>query len=102
MGAEAFTSGDHVAFAERPSLRMAAHEAAHAIQQRAGVHLRGGVGEAGDPYERHADQVADRGVQGRSSEALLDRYAGPASSAPMACAATASFVISVRPTTTSS
>jgi hypothetical protein len=75
MGAEAYTTGEQVAFAGTPSLHTAAHEAAHVIQQRAGVHLKGGVGEVGDPYERHADAVADAVVQGKSSEALLDGYA---------------------------
>jgi hypothetical protein len=46
------------------------------VQQRGGVQLKGGVGEVGDPHERHADQVADAVVQGRSVEGLLDRYAG--------------------------
>lgn len=78
MGAEAYTTGDRVAFAGTPSLHTAAHEAAHVIQQRAGVQLKGGVGEVGDPYERHADAVADAVVQGKSSEALLDGYAGTA------------------------
>lgn len=48
------------------------------IQQRAGVHLKGGVGETGDRYEQHADEVADRVVRGESSEALLDQFADPA------------------------
>jgi hypothetical protein len=60
MGAEAFTSGNHVAFAGTPSLHTAAHEAAHVVQQRAGIHLKGGVGQVGDEYEKHADAVADR------------------------------------------
>ena len=78
MGAEAFATGLHVAFASpAPSLHTAAHEAAHVVQQRAGVHLQGGVGAAGDPHERHADAVADAVVEGRSAEALLDRYAPP-------------------------
>lgn len=76
MGAEAFAAGEHVAFAGTPSLHTAAHEAAHVVQQRAGVHLKGGVGEAGDPYERHADAVADLVVQGRSAEGLLDQHSG--------------------------
>jgi preprotein translocase subunit SecG len=76
MGATAFTRGDHVAFKGPPDLRTAAHEAAHAIQQRSGVHLPGGVGEVGDRYERHADAVADRVVAGESSEATLDEMAG--------------------------
>src|SRR5215470_8435726 len=39
MGAEAFATGDRVAFRAPPDLRTAAHEAAHVIQQRAGVQL---------------------------------------------------------------
>lgn len=81
MGAEAFASGNHVAFSRPPSLHTAAHEAAHVVQQRAGVQLAGGVGQAGDRYERHADAVADAVVAGRSSEALLDRMAGAGSTA---------------------
>jgi hypothetical protein len=84
MSAEAFTAGKHVAFATAPDLFTAAHEAAHVVQQRAGVHLSGGVGRAGDPFERHADEVAARVVAGQSSEALLDRLAGPASHATSA------------------
>ncbi|HVV82095.1 MAG TPA: DUF4157 domain-containing protein [Kofleriaceae bacterium] len=76
MGAEAFTTGDHVAFAGAPSLHTAAHEAAHVVQQRAGVYAKGGVGEAGDPLEQHADAVADRVVRGESAETLLDDHAG--------------------------
>jgi hypothetical protein len=76
MGAEAFAAGDHVAFAGAPSLHTAAHEAAHVVQQRRGVHLKGGVGAAGDEYERHADAVADAVVSGRSAQALLDRHGG--------------------------
>lgn len=71
MGAQAFATGNHVAFGSAPDLHTAAHEAAHIVQQRAGVHLKGGVGEAGDPYERNADEVADRVVQGQSAEDLL-------------------------------
>lgn len=79
IGAEAFTVGNDVAFARRPTLHTAAHEAAHVVQQRGGVQLRGDVGEVGDPYERHADAVAARVVAGRSAEALLDPMsAGPA------------------------
>ncbi len=76
MGAKAYAVGDHVACAAPPDLHTAAHEAAHVVQQRAGVHLKGGVGEAGDAFEQHADAVADLVVAGRSAEALLDRHAG--------------------------
>jgi Domain of unknown function (DUF4157) len=71
MGAEAFATGNHVAFAGAPSLHTAAHEAAHVVQQAVGVHLACGVGEAGDAYERQADAVADRVVRGESAEDLL-------------------------------
>jgi hypothetical protein len=76
LGAEAFATGNSVAFAGAPSLHTAAHEAAHVVQQRGGVQLRGGVGQSGDRYERHADQVADAVVRGESSEALLDQMGG--------------------------
>lgn len=75
MGAQAFATGDQVAFGQAPDLHTAAHEAAHVVQQRAGVHLKGEVGQVGDTYERHADAVADRVVQGESAEPLLDQLA---------------------------
>lgn len=78
MGATAFTMGEHVAFAGEPSLYTAAHEAAHVVQQRAGVELPGGVGQAGDPYERHADAVAARVVRGEPAEELLAATPGRA------------------------
>jgi len=76
MGAEAFAMGDAVAFRSAPSLHMAAHEAAHVIQQRAGVALGDGVGRPGDRYEQHADRVADAVVAGRSAEPLIDQMTG--------------------------
>ncbi len=79
IGARAYATGDDVAFAGAPDLHTAAHEAAHVVQQRAGVHLAGGVGQAGDVYERHADAVADAVVRGQSAEALLDQHAGAGS-----------------------
>jgi hypothetical protein len=82
MGAEAFATGDHVAFAGAPSLHTAAHEAAHVIQQRGGVQLKGGLGETDDRHERQADQVADRVVQGQSAEALLDPLGAGRASSP--------------------
>ena len=71
MGARAYATGDATAFAEAPDLHTAAHEAAHVVQQRAGVHLKGGVGQAGDAYEANADAVADRVVAGQSAADLL-------------------------------
>jgi hypothetical protein len=78
IGASAFTLGHNVAFASAPNLHTAAHEAAHVVQQRAGVKVAGNVGQSGDVYERHADAVADRVVRGQSSEELLDQLAPPA------------------------
>lgn len=76
LGARAYATGESVAFKEAPDIHLAAHEAAHVIQQRGGVQLSGGLGQEGDVYERHADEVADAVVRGESVEALLDRYAG--------------------------
>jgi hypothetical protein len=71
IGARAYTMGEHVAFGGPPDLHTAAHEAAHVVQQRGGVSVPGGVGRAGDAWERHADAVADAVVSGGSAEALL-------------------------------
>jgi hypothetical protein len=76
LGSRAFATGEDVAFGGPPDLHTAAHEAAHVVQQRAVVHLKGGVGQPGDPYERHADQVADGVVAGRSVSELLDAIGG--------------------------
>jgi hypothetical protein len=85
MNARAFASGDHVVFGGTPDLRTAAHEAAHIVQQRAGVRLAGGVGREGDAYERHADAVADTVVAGRSAAGLLEPFAAvPEAGAPVA------------------
>jgi hypothetical protein len=71
--AKGFATGNHVAFDGALELHTAAHEAAHVVQQRAGVHLKSGVGEANDAYERHADAVADRVVAGQSVEGGVAR-----------------------------
>ena len=76
LGSQAYATGNKVAFGASPSLHTAAHEAAHVVQQRAGVSLKGGVGSAGDRYEQHADAVADAVVAGRSAEPILDTMAG--------------------------
>jgi len=73
IGAEAYAIGDRAAFAATPDPHTAAHEGAHVVQQRAGVSLRGGVGEAGDRHEQQADEVADAVVAGQSAEPILDR-----------------------------
>jgi Domain of unknown function (DUF4157) len=73
IGAQAYATGSSVAFAGAPTLHTAAHEAAHVVQQVGGVQLKGGVGEAGDAYEVHADAVADRVVAGESAADLLSK-----------------------------
>jgi hypothetical protein len=84
MGAEGFAIGRDVGFASSsPSLHTAAHEAAHVVQQRAGVQLKGGVGDAGDAYEQQADRVADLVVQGRSAERELSQLGGATGVAPV-------------------
>lgn len=75
IGAKAYTIGDRIGFGRPPDLRTVAHEAAHVVQQRAGIQLAGKVGKVGDVYERHADAVAERVVSGRSSEGLLNQIA---------------------------
>ena len=60
MGASAYATGDKVAFKEQPDVKTVAHEAAHVVQQREGVSLKGGVGEKGDKYEKAADAVAEK------------------------------------------
>jgi hypothetical protein len=82
LGARAYAFGNAVAFAGSPDLHTAAHEAAHVVQQRGGVQLKGGVGQPGDEYERHADAVADAVVAERSVEALLDATPGGQAGGP--------------------
>ncbi len=76
IGAAAYALGESIAFERTPDLKIAAHEAAHVVQQRAGVDLPGGVGAAGDRYERHADAIAAQVAAGASAEPLLDRPPG--------------------------
>jgi hypothetical protein len=59
--------------------RLLAHELTHTLQQQAGVHLRSGIGQAGDVYERQADAVAEQVAQGRSAAPLL----GQSTTSPM-------------------
>ena len=76
LGAEAYAGGGAAVFRdESPSLHTAAHEAAHLVQQRGGIQLKGAFGQSGDEYERHADNVADLVAAGRSSAHLLAPFA---------------------------
>ena len=79
LGAAGYSSQGRMAFSGMPDLFSQAHEAAHGVQQVAlggGMRLKGGIGEEGDRYERHADAVAQAVVKGESAESLLDRVAG--------------------------
>ncbi len=78
IDARAFAIGDAVAFADTPTLQLAAHEAAHVIQQRAGVAL------ATSELEDHADAVANAVVAGRSAVPLLDQLQGMGASSSTA------------------
>jgi hypothetical protein len=73
MGAAAYTVGGSIAFDGWPNQHTAAHEAAHIVQQRRGLLLPGSIGLENDPYEKHADAVADTVVAGRFAGTLLDR-----------------------------
>jgi hypothetical protein len=85
LGADAYAYGDDVVFGLSDDLYTAAHEAAHVVQQRAGVvDVDGGVGKAGDSYERHADAVADAVLGGRSAEPVLDSMVGSSRAASTA------------------
>jgi len=75
INAAAYTIAGHVAFDGQPDLFTAAHEAAHAVQQRGRVQLDSAVGRVGDRFEQHADAVAAEVAAGRSAETLLDQYA---------------------------
>ena len=74
LGAQGYATGSDVAFARQPDLHTAAHEAAHVVQQKGGVQLKGGVGQQGDSHEQNADAVADRVVQGKDASDLLAPY----------------------------
>ena len=71
LNASAYTRGNQVGFASAPDLRLAAHEAAHTLQQQQGVQLQAGLGAAGDRYERAADEAADLAVRGESAAQLF-------------------------------
>ena len=74
MGSLAYTLGDRVGFQSGPDVRLAAHEAAHTVQQREGVQLKDGVGQPGDGYEKQADLVAEAVDRGESAEPILDQH----------------------------
>jgi hypothetical protein len=75
MHARAYATQHHVVFADQPDLYTIAHEAAHIVQQRRCMQIAGGIGQADDVYEQHADAVARLVVAGKSAEGLLDEFA---------------------------
>ena len=86
LSAEGYSSTGRMALSDSPDLYTQAHEAAHGVQQAAlgsSMALQGGIGAAGDRYERHADEVAAAVVAGRDAQPILDRLAPQ----PMAVAA---------------
>lgn len=74
-GANGLATGSDVAFAAEPDVALAAHEAAHIIQQRGGASPSGGVGDSGDTWEKNAEEVAELASRGESVEHLLDPFA---------------------------
>jgi vacuolar-type H+-ATPase subunit H len=76
MGSLAYTAGNRIAFGREPDVKLAAHEAAHVVQQRNGAKLPGGVGRPGDEYEQQADAAAEAVDRGESAEPILD-HASP-------------------------
>jgi Domain of unknown function (DUF4157) len=82
MQATAFASGEHIVFANTPDVHTVAHEAAHVVQQRAGVRLPTHVGTEEDRYEQQAEAVAKRVAAGRSAQDLLDRLSPQSSERP--------------------
>jgi hypothetical protein len=80
IGAESYAQGNTVGFKQVPSLWLAAHEAAHVVQQKQGAEVPGGVGQVGDAHEAHADRVADRVASGASAADLFGPPGGVASS----------------------
>jgi hypothetical protein len=82
LGANAYAVDSAIGFSSSPDLHLAAHEAAHVVQQRHGLAPSDGIDTPGDAYEQHADAVADAVLAGQSAEALLDDIATGAAAAP--------------------
>jgi hypothetical protein len=75
IGARAYATGDRLGFESAPDRALIAHEAAHIVQQQAGVHRKAELGDETDELERNADDVGAAFAAGDSVEALLDPYA---------------------------
>lgn len=79
--AQAYTLGEGVAFAGAPDLRLAAHEAAHVVQQQAGW-APSNESVDGEAQERHADSVAERVASGLPAGDLLGSMTGASAASP--------------------
>jgi hypothetical protein len=80
ISARAYTTGQDVVFAQgnyTPGTaagdKLLAHELTHVVQQREGLQLDGGMGQAGDSYERQADDVADAVGRGSADSFAIAR-----------------------------
>ncbi len=89
VNAHAFTSNQSIVFGTGEyapqtlsGRRLVAHELTHVVQQKTGVHLDGNMSKAGDPYERQANEIADKVVYGRQVARILTGQAGAAASNP--------------------
>ena len=81
LGAEGFSSNGCMAFAGHtgPVYPGGPMRRPMVWQQAAfngGLRLKGGIGEPGDKYERHADAVAEKVVSEESAEGILDDMTG--------------------------
>jgi len=77
LGAKAYAQGENVAFAEEsPALPTVVEEVTHVLQQREGVSVSGGRGQAGDQYEEDAQKVAEAVERGEDAEPLIDDMLG--------------------------
>jgi len=88
VDARAYTLGQNIVFGHgeyvpgtAEGTRLLAHELTHVVQQRHGVSMKSGMGQAGDAYERHADAVADAVVADGPAQALLAQSPSGASGA---------------------
>ncbi len=70
QGALGVARGERVAFVRAPDLRLAAHEAAHVVQQRSAA----GRAASEQALEAHAEAVAERVASGQGAEDLLDAF----------------------------
>ncbi len=80
INARAFTASNEIVFGQgeyaphtESGRRLISHELTHIVQQNSGIHLRRGVSQAGDYFERHADAAASEVMHGRFATGPLDQ-----------------------------